>query len=253
MQDLRAEMERLRRQARAAEPLEASLLKESGLRSDARILELGCGPGFVTDLLGRLAPQGTIVAADYSHALVSQVSHSVEKPPAGGLFPICTSGHALAVADGWADFCYSRFLLQHVPAPERLLLEVHRAIAPGGLLCVVDSDDGLILEHPESGQLSAVLQQAQAVQAERGGDRFIGRKLSGLFTAAGFKDVRTRIVMLTPSQLPFEILFNIMLGYKASLSGRLADLGALYAQLKPLSEAGRYFLAAGVVAVVGAK
>ena len=41
------------------------------------MLELGCGPGFVTDLLSELAPEGSLYAVEPSPTLLAQVDAAV--------------------------------------------------------------------------------------------------------------------------------------------------------------------------------
>ena len=105
--------------------------------------------------------------------------------------------------------------------------------------------------HPEESRVSNLLAGAQAAQASQGGDRFIGRKLPSLMLEAGFVNVRTRVLTLTSSELPFPVLFNILLGYKASLLGDAVDTRALFEDLSADVTAGRRLVVAGVFVVTG--
>ena len=107
--------------------------------------------------------------------------------------------------------------------------------------------------HPQEPRVSDLLRDAQTVQAAQGGDRFIGRKLQGMMGEAGFVNVKTRVLALTSSELPFQVLFNILLGYKASLLGGAVDVRALYAELADKVASGRLMVAAGVFIVSGEK
>ena len=59
-----AELVRLEAQAAHVWPREAEVLERQGLRPDARVLEVGCGPGFVTERLLTLVPQGSVTGID---------------------------------------------------------------------------------------------------------------------------------------------------------------------------------------------
>lgn len=251
--DPQLEMDRLKRQAQAVVALESAVLKESGLSERDRILELGCGPGYVSDLLVRLASQGSLVAVDNNGALLAQVLSSISQPPEGGVCPVLARGDNLPLREQSIDFAYARFLLQHVPAPELIIKEAFRVLAAGGRLCVVDSDDGLVVSYPGDPRLTAVLEGAQTAQTGSGGDRLVGRKLYSMLHRAGFRQVEARILSLTSSQIPFEVLFNILFGFKASLAGKVAEMRVLYDELKPKVEAGDFLLAGGVFIVTGIK
>lgn len=251
--DPQGEMDRLKSQANAVMALESSVLRESGLSERDRVLELGCGPGFVSDLLASIASQGSLVAVDNNSKLLGLVRSNITHPPAGGVYPVLARGDRLPLQERSVDFAYARFLLQHVPAPEAVIEEALRILAPGGRLCVIDSDDGLVVNYPQDQRLMDVLDAALAAQTESGGDRLIGRKLYSMLHHAGFERVQAKILSLTSSQIPFEVLFNILFGFKASLAGKAAEMRALYDELKPRAEGGEFLLAGGVFIVTGIK
>lgn len=251
LNDTSYQTDRLMQQARAIRGMEAAILRQAGIQGAHDVLEIGCGPGFVTDLLAELAPNGSVHAVEPSATLLSQVEGNVKSRPERGLHLHQAFGNALPLADAAIDFSYARFVLQHVPDPLSVVAETFRVTRPGGRFCAVDSDDGLVIVHPEEPRVAAILQQAQAIQASQGGDRFIGRKLQGMMVAAGFSNVRTRVLAMTSSELPFGVLYNILLGYKASLLGDAVDSRKLYEELAADVAAGRRLLAAGVFVVTG--
>lgn len=253
LSDAGFQTERLRQQAQAVRGIEAGILRSAGIQPGNDVLELGCGPGFVTDLLAELAPEGSLYAVEPSPTLLAQVEGNVRNKPARGLFPIQAYGDRLPVPDGSIDFSYARFVLQHIPHPDTVVSEIHRVIRPGGHFCAVDSDDGLVVFHPEDPRVSQVLRAAQATQEDKGGDRFIGRKLPHMMTKAGFVNVKSRILALTSSELPFDVLFNILLGYKASLLGDAIDIKQLFQDLSEQVASGRQLVAGGVFIVTGEK
>ena len=244
---------RLYQQSQAIRGMEAGILRAAGLKPTHDVLEVGSGPGFVSDLLAELAPEGSLHAVEPSPTLSAQIDANVRAKPARGLFVHQAFGNALPIGDAQIDFAYARFVLQHIPQALDVVREVHRVTRSGGRFCAVDSDDGLVIFHPQEPRVSDLLRDAQTVQAAQGGDRFIGRKLQGMMTEAGFVNVRSRVLALTSSELPFQVLFNILLGYKASLLGGAVDVRALYAELADKVASGRLMVAAGVFIVSGEK
>lgn len=253
LNDTAFQAERLRQQAQAVRGLEAGILRAAGIQPGHDVLEIGSGPGFVSDLLAELAPDGSLHAVEPSAVLLAQIEANVRAKPARGLFPHQAFGDALPLPADSIDFSYARFVLQHVPRPEAVVREVHRVMRSGGRFCAVDSDDGLVIFHPEEPRVSAVLRNAQATQAAQGGDRFIGRKLQEMMIRAGFINVKSRVLALTSTELPFAVLFNILMGYKASLLGNALDVRKLFEDLSADVAAGRRMVAAGVFIVSGEK
>lgn len=74
-----------------------------------------------------------------------------------------------------------------------------------------------------------------------------------MMTEAGFVNVKSRILALTSSELPFAVLFNILLGYKASLLGDAIDIKQLFHDLSGQVANGRQLVAGGVFIVTGEK
>lgn len=253
LNDADFQAERLRQQAQAVRGIEAGILRSAGIQPGHDILELGCGPGFVSDLLAELAPDGSLTVVEPSPVLLAQVENNVCKKPARGLFQIQAYGDCLPIPDSGIDFSYARFVLQHIPQPEKVVSEIYRVMRSGGRFCAVDSDDGLVIFHPEDPRVSQLLHSAQTAQSKKGGDRFIGRKLPNMMTEAGFINIKSHILALTSSELPFNVLFNILLGYKASLLGDAIDIKQLFQDLSEQVESGHQLVAGGVFIVTGEK
>lgn len=251
LNDAHFQTQRLQQQAQAVRGMEAAILRGAGLQPSHDVLEIGSGPGFVSDLLAELAPEGSLHAVEPSPTLIAELEGNVRQKPARGLFTHQAYGDALPLADQSVDFSYTRFVLQHVPKPQAVVNEVFRVTRSGGRFCAVDSDDGLVMFHPEEARVSRVLSGAQSIQSNQGGDRFIGRKMQAMMLSAGFTNVKTRVMMLTSSEIPFPVLFNILLGYKASLLGDLVDLPQLFQDLSADVAAGTRLVAAGVFIVSG--
>ncbi len=95
---------------------------------------------------------------------------------------------SLPFSDRAFDGAIARFLLQHVEDPAATVDELARVTRPGGVVCIIDVDDGLGLRYPEPPEPIRRLEEAyQRAQHARGGDRTIGRKVAGMLDAAGIE------------------------------------------------------------------
>ncbi len=94
-------------------------------RPGAVLVDLGCGGGLLAPLVrGR----------GYRHVGVDMVQGSLRVAAAHALTPVRGDAHAVPLRTGCADVVVAGELLEHVPAPDRIIAEAARLLRPGGLL-----------------------------------------------------------------------------------------------------------------------
>jgi SAM-dependent methyltransferase len=86
---------------------------------------------------------------------------------------------------GWFDLVYCRFLLIHLPEPERALAEMRALLKPGGILVCEDGDLTSAGSEPPSA-LGAFAELWGRLGPKRGVDYTLGRRLFQMVRAAGF-------------------------------------------------------------------
>ncbi len=103
------------------------------------VLELGAGPGLVTDLLVELAPRVTAVEID------EPLAAALRTRLAGRPVEVITAdATALPLPAGRFSAAACFTMLHHIPTPElqdRALAEIARVLRPGGLLVGTDGED----------------------------------------------------------------------------------------------------------------
>ena len=161
------------------------VLLEAGIRGGMRVADLGCGVGLVTALLAELVgPGGYVVGVDSSAA---QLAQARERTNAGGA-PIRfveASATDTGLRPGSFDLVYCRFLLIHLPEPERALREMFTLLRPGGILVCEDDDLTTSGSEPPSA-LDAFADLWGRLGPRRGVDYTLGRRLFRMVLAAGF-------------------------------------------------------------------
>lgn len=104
--------------------------------------------------------------------------------------------YELPYDDSAFDLVVAWHLYQHLESPERATAEIFRVLRPGGFVCLIDADDQLALTYPDPLPEREVLTKAfHHLQAQRGGDRFVGRKLSTYLQTAGFENINAVVRM----------------------------------------------------------
>jgi len=149
------------------------------LREGQRLLDVGCGPGTISQDLARAVGGGEVVAEDLSEeALEIAEAHRRERGIANLSFRR-GDVYALDHPDGSFDVVHAHQLLQHLARPVVALRELARVVKPGGLVAARDSDYGGMFWAPEAPALERWQEIYHAVTARNRADADAGRRLLG--------------------------------------------------------------------------
>lgn len=222
--DVEAELTRLEAQAAHLWPKEAEALRRQGLPQDARVLEVGCGPGFVTERLLALVPDGSVTGIDNDPYMIELAGRRL-----AGL-KNAEFREASVTSTGFPDATFAaataRLVFQHLPDPLPALAELRRVLRPGGRLFITDIDIGWdLLLDPEPPHLAEIQSAVMRMRAERGGNPGIGRLLPRMLGNAGFTDLELDVVAIH-SVIDGSDSVSEVIGGVAALE-RLVDAGLL--------------------------
>lgn len=206
--------DRLRLVATAYEPVSRSFLVANTEPPPQVALDLGCGPGFTTQLLNEVCRPETLVGIDSSDVFVNGArarlpgvrfeTHDVSKLPLPG---------------APADLIYSRLLLAHMAEPEAIARGWLTQLTPGGKLLVEDLEG--VINPP--GPLQEYEDVSATIVRSSGGLMYAGAALAHLGGASG--------PVTVPGALAATIyLFNVRHWLK------MPDLPVTDAQLRDLEE-----------------
>lgn len=207
--EIEGETERLRSQVTLGWSLERKKLEQLGLDNELVFLDLGCGPGAFSELVGDAFPKWKVVGVDNNCDLLPKSSTyanvtfiSSEK---GGVIPLSSMS---------VDVVYCRFLFQHLIDRARVLAEISRVLRPGGLVMVVDVDDRGVIFSPEQEWIRNIYIGVESVQESLNGDRFVGAALPQIFTSAGFEPIAFEVIPMTNFLAPSKVLLDLAFGLK---------------------------------------
>ncbi len=176
---------RFTHQALWTQALRRHLFHQLGLTNAKMILEVGCGTGAI---LSTIETSGTIHGLDINPTYLALARQNT--PSA-----LLTTGDGLRLpyANETFNSTLCHFLLLWVRNPQTVLQEMARVTRRGGwVLALAEPDYGGRIDHPESlAQLGLWQRESLAAQ---GADPLMGRKLAGLFHAAGLGQVETGVL-----------------------------------------------------------
>lgn len=157
-------------------------------------VDAGCGGGDVSfELARRVGPRGRVVGLDMDEQKLAMARAEATDRGLDNVEFIPAS-----VVDPWpieeADLIHARFLLTHVPEPERVLARARAALKQGGAIALHDIDyEGQFCDPPNESFDRAGELYIEASQ-RAGGDPFVGRRLARLLEGAGFQAVDSGLV-----------------------------------------------------------
>src|SRR5438270_13403845 len=134
-------------QAEAIWPQEEPIFLRHPLRTDARVLDAGCGTGEITARLAGRFPQARFVGIDLEEPHLERARAQTARFGDRVRFQR-EDVLQLPFPDGAFDLAVSRHVLQAVSDAQRALDEMVRVLAPGGRLHLIAEDYGMLWCHP---------------------------------------------------------------------------------------------------------
>ena len=165
------------------DPITRRRIDGLGLQQGWRCLEVGAGGGSVAVwLCGRVGPGGSVVATDINTRLLE----GIEQPNFEARRHDITSD---SLPDGEFDFVHTRWLLHHLPEPERAIRRMIGALRPGGWLLLEEVDFFPVHTSPSGVYVDFMVALVNTVVGASGRDCFWARELPGLVAGVGLAQV----------------------------------------------------------------
>jgi SAM-dependent methyltransferase len=173
-------------------PEQDALLAPAGIAPGQRVLDFGCGPGFLAIALAeKVDASGRVCGADINARFVADATRRAAAQSLKQLSFHHLDGSRLPFDSGTFDRAIAKNVLEYVPDLTTTLAELHRVLAPGGRLHAIDSDWGFVIVEPWGKATVDTFFEA-AAPAFR--EPHIGRVLPGALARAGFRDVEVRLL-----------------------------------------------------------
>jgi ubiquinone/menaquinone biosynthesis C-methylase UbiE len=159
------------------------------LDADFRVLDVGCGGGTIT--LGLAETVGHIVGVDPSEEEFADARRYAAEHQIENVDFRVGSAYALDFPVDHFDACLCHSMLETLDHPLDGLIEIKRALTPGGVVGVACVEyGGLILAGPNDELLRRFYAIRERVwELENAADPYRGRQLRGLLGRAGFERV----------------------------------------------------------------
>ena len=185
------------------------LVREAlAVQAGQRVLDVGCGPGFLSaELLADVGASGAVVGVDSSAVMLGVAARRCNE--LGDATFREGDATALPVEDRSFDRALCVQVLEFVPDAPAALAELHRALRPGGRVLVWDVDWSTLSWHSnDPSRMRRMLQVWDRHLAHPA----LPRTLAAALRAAGFTDVRAEGHAFVTTELDPETYGGAMLG-----------------------------------------
>lgn len=153
------------------------------------VLDIGCGPGTITQgLAGRVAP-GRVVGIDREPGPLAAARAEADEKGLTNVGFAVGDAYALDFPDDSFDVVHAHQVLQHLTDPVAALVEMRRVCRPGGVVAVRDADYDAMTWHPADPRLDRWLDVYQRVTRHNDAEPNAGRMLKSWVLAAGFTEL----------------------------------------------------------------
>lgn len=190
------ELTRLLEQAADLQPEADLLLDALGDLKGARVIDIGCGPIGILDLLSqRVGPSGKVVGLEREPRFVAMAEGMIKDRNLRNVSIVSGDAFRSGVEPGSFDLVHERLVLINLPAAnqQQLVAEMTVLARPGGIVATESWDRASLVCHPAHPSWDLMeIAYRDAVRATNG-DGTTGRTLPSLLRSARLSDVRTKV------------------------------------------------------------
>lgn len=174
-----------------------SVLRATEIRKGAAVLDIGCGPGFLSQqIVAYVGEQGRVCGVDISEEMVNLARHRC-RDYACVEFTVGDAAN-LQYADGEFDLAFSTQVYEYLDDVPAALSELYRILKPGGRALILDTDQDSLVWYSEKPEL---MKQILQVWDEHLIDPHLPRKLIPQLREAGFTLDSANVIALLDHSL----------------------------------------------------
>ena len=173
----------------------------------SRVVDLGCGPGLVVEMLrDRIGATGEVIGVDESSRWIEHVSERVSSAGWTNVRSVQARIEDLELESASVDAFFMRWVLGFLPDRAAVLRSLARFLRPGGRIVVMDYNHYGVSLFPECESFWSVISGTRELYATRGGNTWVMGEIRRLMTDAGLEpgDLFPHVIAGSPGSPAFE-------------------------------------------------
>lgn len=220
----------------------ASVLERLAPKAGERALDIGCGPGFLAEALGRaVGERGRVEAVDASDSMIEIARRRCASLPQVHIGK--ADAQSLPFADASFDLAAVLQVFEFVPDVDRAIAELARALTPGARAVVMDTDwESAVWASSDDARMRRVLDAWDAHVPHP----HLVRGLAGRLRQHGLEPVRVEVLALVNAAFRPDTysagIIDVIGGYVSGRGGLTeSEVRAWKEDLLDLGGRGEYF------------
>jgi ubiquinone/menaquinone biosynthesis C-methylase UbiE len=166
------------------------LLERLGVRSGGRVIDIGCGPLGVLDVLSTIVGRnGRAIGLDNEPRMIAHARRTIAEWDLTNVELVLADGADTGIEADSLDLAHERLVLINHPAPQDIVGEMTRIVCPEGWVVVEEVDTLSWACEPAHPAWAELLEAFNGAWSAADQDPFIGRRLPALLRGAGLTDV----------------------------------------------------------------
>lgn len=186
------EQQRLVLQARWLEEHARALLDQIPIEPGARVVDIGCGPIGIMNLLSeRVGPGGVVLGVEREPRFVEMARSELKLRELRNVEVVHADALRTGLEKDTFDLVHARLVLINLPAATQraLLSEMFALAKPGGIIVLQEYDAISYACHPEHPSWNVLLTIYNEAFHKAGGNEYVGRSLASLLRSTGTQNV----------------------------------------------------------------
>jgi 2-polyprenyl-3-methyl-5-hydroxy-6-metoxy-1,4-benzoquinol methylase len=207
------EAQRLADQAAYLEGITEDLLRQAGLTSGMRVLDIGCGAGDVSLLAARIVgEEGSVLGVDRASSTLEMARRRITSTGIANV-RFAEADLASFETDQEFDAIVGRLVLLYLPDPAMVLRRLLRHLRPGGIVAFHEFDMSEVSQVPQSALFAKTRGLILESFTAGGAETDMGTKLYTTFLEAGLPPPNmnaTTLVACGPTTAGYEHLMRVL-------------------------------------------
>ena len=190
----KTEIIRLKSQVELFFNRELEIYQHLGMQDGTKVMECGCGPGYLLFNLANKFPKCTFLGLEIDSFLFEAFQKNISQYNIINVKAKQGSIYQTGEEDEYYDVIISRLVIEHLEKPHEALAELYRILKPGGKLIIVSNDfEYHVLTNPHIPELDMMYKAYCKSRIDEGGNPFIGRELPKYLQKLGAQQIQINI------------------------------------------------------------